>query len=290
MGHSREGQKPRAGTHALGARTQTSGLRSRGTEGGPDGESRVPQTRAGAQEGRSEIPGPSLPSDLSFHLPWVQVGPIQFPPSSGCPQASSLIHGNSGWAGAPLNWHLGAQKSSSSSVPPCGTARTAGSVLCGDPLEGKALSEEVWRRWLSEGRVWAQTRSGHRPEETGHRLCWERQGRGFLAMQALCPSAPPPAWRLPLPLAWWWDPEDSTTLRTYLACFFWMKSVVLSSFQEGKLLLTFLSMTNWNLSARTRQPERKTVFYFGKRRRLSAGQRGSPPHRSLAQSRQELRA
>lgn len=109
-------------------------------------------------------------------------------------------------------------------------------------------------------------------------------------MQALCPSAPPPAWRLPLPLPWWWDPEDSTTLMTYLACFFWMKSVVLSSFQEGKLLLTFLSMTNWNLSARTRQPERKTVFYFGKRRRLSAGQRGSPPHMSLAQSRQELRA
>ena len=33
-----------------------------------------------------------------------------------------------------------------------------------------------------------------------------------------------------------------------------MKPVVLSSFQEGKLLLTCLSMINWNLSARTKQP------------------------------------
>lgn len=28
-------------------------------------------------------------------------------------------------------------------------------------------------------------------------------------MQALCPSVPPPAWRLPLPIPWWWDPEDN---------------------------------------------------------------------------------
>lgn len=32
---------------------------------------------------------------------------------------------------------------------------------------------------------------------------------------------------------------------------------MLSSFQDGKLLLTFLSMTNWNRSARTKQPRGK---------------------------------
>ena len=138
--------------------------------------------------------------------------------------------------------------------------------------------------------IWAQTRSEHRPEETGHRLCWERQGRGFLAMQALCPSVPPLHGDFPFHFPGDGTQRTATTLRTYLACFFWMKSVVLSSFQEGKLLLTFLSMTNWNLSVLTRQPERKTVFYFGKRRRLWAGQRSSPPHRSHAQSRQELHA
>lgn len=48
--------------------------------------------------------------------------------------------------------------------------------------------------------------------------------------------------------------RTDATQRTNLASCFWMKPVMPSSFQEGKLLLIFLSMTNWNLSTRTRQP------------------------------------
>lgn len=42
-----------------------------------------------------------------------------------------------------------------------------------------------------------------------------------------------------------------------LACCFWMKPVMFSSLQEGKLLLTFLSMTSWNFSVRTKQPRER---------------------------------
>lgn len=44
-----------------------------------------------------------------------------------------------------------------------------------------------------------------------------------------------------------------------------MKPAMLSSLQEGKVLLTFLSMINWNFSVRTKQPREK-VFSFGEGR------------------------
>lgn len=81
---------------------------------------------------------------------------------------------------------------------------------------------------------------------------------------------------------------QSPSQEANLACCFWMKPVMLSSFQEGKLLLTSLSMTNWNLSARTKQPRRREFSILTRGENCGMGSEADCPAGLDAQNKPDL--